>query len=143
MARGLLDDLGSAFRARADPVPAKGMSEYMRDQPSFVGLPAPVQRTLAKEVLSKHPVPDGTKLRRIVTACWARPERELQYVLCDLLARRAETLVPGFLPTVERLMTTNSWWDAVRRSVHAHADELSGLSQREALREITPSRRTV
>jgi len=113
MARGLLDDLAVAFDAHADAERARGMAAYMRDQFEFYGLPSPVQRSLAREVLSKHPLPDEPALAALVDGCWSRPEREWQYFACDLMARHARTLSSAFLTVAEQAITTKSWWDTV------------------------------
>jgi 3-methyladenine DNA glycosylase AlkD len=109
----LLDDLGAAFEAHRDPERARGMSAYMRGQFTYFGLPAPVQRAIARDVLAKHDAPDEPQLRRIVHDCWQRPEREWQYFACDLLARHARHLSPIFLSTAKKLIAAKSWWDTV------------------------------
>jgi 3-methyladenine DNA glycosylase AlkD len=113
MARGLLDDLAVAFEENADAERARGMSAYMRDQFPYYGIAAPLQRSLAREVLANHPAPDEPQLARLARDCWTRPQREWQYFACDLMARHAKTLSARFLPHAKRAITTKSWWDTV------------------------------
>jgi len=113
MARGLLDELGDAFEAHADAERARGMAAYMRDQFTYYGLPAPLQRSLAREVLATHPTQDETQLRAIVSDCWSRPEREWQYFACDLMATLTPKLSVRFLPVAKKAVATKSWWDTV------------------------------
>ena len=113
MGRDLLADVASAFSAAADAERAHGMGAYMRNQFAFYGLPAPVFRALARDVLAQHPAPDEAELRRIVRDCWSRPEREWQYFACDLLAKNARRLSAGFLPAVKHAIVNKSWWDTV------------------------------
>jgi 3-methyladenine DNA glycosylase AlkD len=112
---GLVARLVETYGSAADPVRAASMRAYMRDQFPFLGLPTPERRALSRQVLAGVPAPDEDGLRTVALACWELPEREYQYFACDLLARHAARCTPGFLPTVEALVTTRSWWDTVDR----------------------------
>jgi 3-methyladenine DNA glycosylase AlkD len=109
----LLDRLTRTFEAARDPERAAGARAYMRDQFAFLGIPAPLQRTLARQVLAGLPRPGEPDLRAIAVACWALPEREYQYFATDLLRKHAGRCSAGFLDTIRLLVTTKSWWDTV------------------------------
>lgn len=109
----LLGRLTPAFEAARDPERAAGARAYMRDQFAFLGIPAPAQRVIAREVLAGLPRPTEPDLRAIAVACWALPEREYQYFACDLLRRHAGRCSAGLLDTARVLVTTKSWWDTV------------------------------
>jgi 3-methyladenine DNA glycosylase AlkD len=64
-------------------------------------------------VLRGLPAPVEADLRAVALACWAQPAREYQYFAVDWLVRHATQPGPGFLATVETLVTTRSWWDTV------------------------------
>ncbi|MDH6127241.1 DNA alkylation repair protein [Kitasatospora sp. GP82] len=113
VAESLLHRLEPAFRAAADPVQAARMSAYMRHQFSFLGLPAPARRTLARTVLEGTPHPAEADCTALALACWELPEREYQYFATDYLARYADRCSSAFLPTVRHLISTRSWWDTV------------------------------
>jgi 3-methyladenine DNA glycosylase AlkD len=57
--------------------------------------------------------PTEDDLREFALGCWARPEREFQYVACDYLRRHVGVPGPEFLSVARALITTKSWWDTV------------------------------
>ncbi len=89
------------------------MAAYMRDQFSFFGIPAPAQRRLAATALRGLPAPAEADVVAFTAACWAAPERELQYAACDYAIRHVRRCGAGFLDHTRFLLTTNSWWDTV------------------------------
>jgi len=98
----------------ANPGIAPAMSRYMRDQFPFLGVPTPVRRAATRRVLGRMAAPDAGVIARWSRRLWAEPEREFQYVACDLLARWNRALDHRFLAeTVEALIISKSWWDSV------------------------------
>ncbi len=85
----------------------------MRDGFSFYGIQGPGQQEIARAALSGIPAPTESQLRGVATACWKRSEREWQYFACGYLRRYIHVASPAFLDTLERLVTTKSWWDTV------------------------------
>lgn len=84
------------------------MSAYMRERFAFLGVPAPARRAAVKEVLrGRRKAVDWD----LVDDCWARPEREFQYVACDHL--KVVPLGPDDVGRLKGLVTTKSWWDTV------------------------------
>ena len=84
-----------------------GMAAYMRDQFPFLGVQTPARRLAMKPLIKAF---RGRPLEA-ATLLWQQPEREFQYVACDLL--RASTLSAADLPALEALVTSKSWWDSV------------------------------
>ncbi|HEX6871271.1 MAG TPA: DNA alkylation repair protein [Micromonosporaceae bacterium] len=105
--------LSEVFPAAADPVRAVAMRSYMRDQFPFLGIAAPLVRQLSRQVLAGLPGPTEADLAAVALGCWRLPEREYQYFACAWLRRHIAVCGPGFLPTVEQLIVTRSWWDTV------------------------------
>jgi 3-methyladenine DNA glycosylase AlkD len=105
--------LPEVYGAAADPARAVAMAAYMRDQFPFLGIPAPAQKVLAREVMSGVARPDERDLRAVSTICWRMPEREYQYFACGLLRRHARVCGAGFLEVARMLVTTKPWWDTV------------------------------
>src|SRR3954467_8556580 len=105
MARDLLSEIGTRFEAHRHPERGAAMSAYMRDLFAFYGIPAPMQRAIAREVLTEQETADEAQLRRIALACWERPEWVWQYFGCDLLVRNVKRTSSRFLPTVKKLIT--------------------------------------
>ena len=113
LSRTVLDRLSLVYGAAADPAEAAPMRAYMRDAFPFLGIKSPRRRELARTVLRGLPAPTEADLRAVALTCWAQPAREYQYFAVDWLVRHAALPGPGFLPTLETLVTTRSWWDTV------------------------------
>ena len=111
----LLERLTRVYPAARDPERARGQAAYMRDRFPFLGLPAPTQRALNRQVLDGLPKPSEDDLRTVALRCWALAEREYQYFACDWLRSHGRVPGPAFLDTVRVLVTTKSWWPAWRR----------------------------
>ena len=101
------------YAAARDPERAAPMTGYMRDQFPFLGIPAPAQRALARQVLAGLDRPAEADLREVALGCWALPEREYQYFACDWLRRHVRVCSPGFVDVARRLIVTKPWWDTV------------------------------
>jgi 3-methyladenine DNA glycosylase AlkD len=121
------DRIAAALARRADADRAGPMARYMRDQFPFLGVMAPAQKEAWREVAADLPrsLPEPVVVEA-ATALWDLPEREHQYLACTLVNRhatvpaRSPAASPGFLDTVEALLTTKPWWDTVD-SLATHA----------------------
>jgi 3-methyladenine DNA glycosylase AlkD len=120
LAGTLLGRLRTVYETARDPERAAPMAAYMRHQFAYLGLPAPAQRALTREVLAGTPRPAEADLRDIALACWALDEREYQYFAVGLLRRYIKVCGPGFLATTRQLVVTKPWWDTVDE-LAAHA----------------------
>lgn len=101
--------LGAALAPMADPARAAGMAAYMRHRFEFMGVATPERRRAATPLIRAHagdPVATATAL-------WELPQREYQYVACDLLRYRAGKLHAAHLPVLAALVTAKAWWDTV------------------------------
>jgi 3-methyladenine DNA glycosylase AlkD len=85
----------------------------MRDQFPFLGLRTPVRRRLAKQALADLPPPTEAQLAATSRLLWKQPEREFQYVGCDLLASHVSVAGPAFIDVAHELVVTKAWWDTV------------------------------
>lgn len=112
-AEDLVGQLRDAFESEADAERAMGAARYMRDQFLFLGLRTPDRRRLARPVLADHHIGDERALTAVARALWAQPEREFQYVACDVLAAHTDVASADFLDVVLELITTMSWWDTI------------------------------
>nr|WP_040310169.1 DNA alkylation repair protein [Bacteroides coprosuis] len=100
------------YQAVQDKERAAQMEKYMRNQFSFLGIATPERRKIAKPLFQEakyHEVVDWCLIQK----CWDCPYRELQYVACDYLHRVTPLLVSKDLESIEKLITTKSWWDSV------------------------------
>jgi 3-methyladenine DNA glycosylase AlkD len=113
LSRTVLDRLMLVYTSAASPADAGPMRAYMRDAFPFLGIKTPRRRELAKQILRGLPPPHEADLRALALACWAQPAREYQYFAVDWLVKHATRPGPGFLTTIETLITTRSWWDTI------------------------------
>lgn len=108
-----LQPLIENMAAAANPANAAQMAAYLRDQFPFLGLKSPQRREILRAFLQEYGYPAVEDLPQVARALWALPEREHQYNALDILIKRQKKLDPDFLPTLEWLITTKSWWDSV------------------------------
>lgn len=102
-------DVTRALAPLADAKRATPMAAYMKNRFAFLGIPAPARRQATRGPIRTYggdPLAAAAKL-------WRKPQREFQYVACDLLQRHVDRLQGGALPGIARLVTTKSWWDTV------------------------------
>jgi 3-methyladenine DNA glycosylase AlkD len=111
MAEGY-EELFAAFAAAADPEQARGMAAYMKGQFEFLGIPTPRRKALAKGFLKAVKAETQVDWQFIET-CWAKPEREFQYLAIDYLKAKQELLEPGDMVHIEGLVLAKSWWDTI------------------------------
>lgn len=97
----------------ADPENAAQMAAYLRDQFPFYGIKSPQRREILRAFLKEYGRPAIEDLPDVARELWNRPQREHQYNALDMMIRQQKKLQPNFLPTLEWLITTKSWWDTV------------------------------
>ncbi|RSK29227.1 DNA alkylation repair protein [Bacillus sp. HMF5848] len=98
------------------------MKRYMRDQYEFFGVKTPERRGILKSFLLENGLPHDDAFNEAIVELWEMPERELQIVainLIDLKIKKKE-LSTAFLPVIEQLITTKSWWDTVDHIATKH-----------------------
>lgn len=106
--------LRTKFEKAADPDIAQGAAAYMRDQFEFLGIKTPLRRELAKDLVNTSKNLSDKEVISLCRDLWAQPEREFQYVACDILAKNAKRFAPGYVKRDAKWFITNkSWWDTV------------------------------
>lgn len=109
-----LKQLRTEFEKVADKEVAEGAAAYMRNQFVFLGIKTPLRRELSKDLIKQT---KSFSEKELITFCkelWAQPEREFQYVVCDILAKNAKRLSPEYVKRDAKWLITNkSWWDSV------------------------------
>jgi 3-methyladenine DNA glycosylase AlkD len=105
--------LAAAFEPARDPVAAKAMAAYLRDQFSFLGIPTPQRRGLHRQALAGLGRPSEADVVAAARDLWERPEREFQYAGCDVLSRASRLLTRDSFDDLRWLITSRSWWDTV------------------------------
>ena len=118
-AADLLAGLRIALENEADPDDAPVMARYMKDHFPFLGVKTPARRAAQRPTLAALAAATADDLLAFADACWAEPERELQYVATDALRKHGAVLGPDHIDRVATCITTKSWWDTVD-SLAAH-----------------------
>ena len=117
----LVANLRRELTKHSDPKISKDAAAYMRDQFEFLGIKTPLRRELSKDLVNQSKDLSERELIELCKELWAQPEREFQYVACDLLAKNAIRLSPTYVKRDAPWFIKNkSWWDSVdsvRKSV--------------------------
>jgi len=88
------------------------MKAYMKNQFEFLGISTPDRKLLSKDFL-KAAQKDAKPDWKFVFECWAKTEREFQYLAINYLYTVKDTLTPGDIPKIKRLALSKSWWDTI------------------------------
>lgn len=108
----IYEALLATLQQNADPDRATMMAAYMRNQFTYLGIPTPLRRQLAKpfiQQLKTRQDIDWTFIDR----CWDDPCRELQYAALDYLNAIRLRLSPTDIPRLRQLAVSRSWWDTI------------------------------
>ena len=108
-----LQPLINSMNKAADAENAGQMAAYMRDQFAFLGIKSPQRRELLRAFLKEYGLPSVEDTPHVTRELWDLHERENQYNALDILRRQQKKLAPNFVPTLEWLISTKSWWDTV------------------------------
>lgn len=108
-----LEMILDAVRSEYHDERAASMAAYMRNQFAFVGVQTPRRRTLMREVIRMSGFPSSVV--SVAQELWQQPEREFQYVACDLLShpKVVAPLALDDLPRLRCFVESKSWWDTI------------------------------
>jgi 3-methyladenine DNA glycosylase AlkD len=109
----LLEKIEEGLKPLANPENAVPMKKYMKDKFEFLGVKAPPRRALAKSLHKCFALADEAALMEFFHLCWQQPYREFQYMAMEIGEKYLKGLSPAFLPVIEELVQTKSWWDTV------------------------------
>lgn len=110
----LISNLRKELTKHSDPKVSKDAAAYMRNQFKFLGVKTPLRRELSKDLVNQSKDLSERELIELCKVLWAQPEREFQYVACDLLAKNAKRLPPNYIKRDAPWFINNkSWWDSV------------------------------
>ncbi|MCX8149073.1 DNA alkylation repair protein [Thermaurantimonas aggregans] len=110
-----IDWLAEAYHGAADLSKKPWMEAYMRNQFAFIGVPAPVRKSIQKQWFKEvASVKTSEDLIELVKLLYESNEREFQYTAIDLLAARHRLLSDVQMQNLlEKCITTKPWWDTV------------------------------
>lgn len=110
----LISRIRTELELVADESRAPQMAAYMRDQFEFIGVTADKRRIALASAIVGYPKPDAEELVALARELWNEPEREFQYVACDLLIKWYAVLPASFVEEdAPWFITHKSWWDSV------------------------------
>jgi 3-methyladenine DNA glycosylase AlkD len=89
------------------------MKKYMKDQFDFFGVKSPLRKIIQSENRPYLRLFDNESIFLFAEALWKLPQRELQYIAIDALGSRSKKFDAEYLPRIENLICTKSWWDTV------------------------------
>ncbi len=107
-----------------NPVEAEKMAKYLRHKFEFYGIKAPIRRTIQKAIIQEYGMPLLDQLVDLVNLLWAAPHREMQHFAMDLIDKQIKKVDLDFIDTLEKLITTKSWWDTVDMLANRHVGQL-------------------
>lgn len=109
-----INDLETAFAEKNNPENAFAMAKYMRNHFSFFGIKTEERRKIFKDIWKENKEEVGENSREIALKLYSKPERELQYCAIEILMKQLKgNYNKDDIQLIEKLITTNSWWDSV------------------------------
>ena len=116
MTTPLLKRLRAALARAGDPARAEGARRYMKSEMPFHGVPAPLLRSICRELFRAQPLPDAASWRDEVLGIWRGAKfREERYAAIELAGLRRARAFEDLeaLPVYEEMIVTGAWWDTV------------------------------
>lgn len=111
---GFISDLEDAFTKNSNSDNAFAMAKYMRNHFSFFGIKTDDRRRIFKEVWKENKQEIDQNPRGIALELYSKPQRELQYCGIEILIKELKGHYhKKDIELIEKLISTNSWWDSV------------------------------
>lgn len=96
------------------------LSNYMRNQFSYIGMRAPQTRELVKQHVKTFGLPAREDLHQVIISLWELEEREMQIAGLYLLDLVKKQFTEEDLSLLEFIITTKSWWDTIDHIAKKH-----------------------
>ena len=111
---GFIEKLQSTFKVNSSRELAIPMENYMKNLFPFFGIKTEKRRTLLKSVWQSHQEEVKQQTREIAMELFSQQERELHYCAIEILIKNLKSNYQlSDINLIEKLLTTNSWWDSV------------------------------
>jgi 3-methyladenine DNA glycosylase AlkD len=109
-----IDALENAFQKNGNPENAVAMAKYMQNHFSFFGIKTDERRQIFKQICEEKQQEIRENTREIALQLFEKQERELHYCAIEILSKQLKkNYKKADIQLVEKLITTNSWWDSV------------------------------
>lgn len=90
------------------------MSKYMRGKFPFYGIKTTERRHILKQAIANNKEELAANIREITFELYSFPQRELHLCATELFEKfLRKKYLPEDIVLIEKLITTNSWWDTV------------------------------
>ena len=108
-----IEILTNLFEEHRNSHNAEPMKRYMKNHFSFLGIKSPQRKELEKQFFHETGMLKEPFNRAFVFELWDKEEREYQYTGLVYLEKSLKKLQKDDLLSMEKLITTKSWWDTV------------------------------
>ena len=106
--------LETAFQKESHPENALAMAKYMRNHFSFFGIKTENRRQIFKSICKEYQSEISENPRAIALELYSKTQRELHYCAIEILIHQLKgNYKKEDIHLIEKLITTNSWWDSV------------------------------
>ena len=109
----MIVQIQSVFGQSNNPTIAEGMSAYMKNHFSFIGIKAPERKALQKQFSLEIKKLSLDQTWDLILQLWQLEEREFQYFAMDIIKWRYKKPKEKDIAIIQHLITTKSWWDSV------------------------------
>lgn len=109
----MIDILVRLFEEQRNPENAVPMQNYMKNKFLFLGIKTPLRRELMKKFYNETGILKQDFQPCFVKLLWEKDEREYQNAALDYMQKSIKKINKDYLPFLENLITTKSWWDTV------------------------------
>ena len=109
-----IESLETAFLKNGNPENAVAMAKYMRNHFPFFGIKTDERRRIFKTIWKENAKEVDQNPREITWQLFAKQQRELQYCAIEILTKQLKgNYKKEDIHLIEKMITTNSWWDSV------------------------------
>lgn len=111
----LINQLEFEFEKNLNHNEAEGMSRYMKNKFSYLGIKKPIRAIIQKHWFTKIPVNLSREQKwELVYELWQKEHREFHYAAMDYVRRwKDKEINIEDDKQIEFLLTNHSWWDSV------------------------------
>lgn len=111
---GFITELESAFIEKSNAGNAFAMAKYMRNKFAFFGIKTTERRQLLKAIRKDNKQEVAANSRALAMLLFEKKQREFHYCAIEILTNELhENYKKEDIDLIEKLITTNSWWDTV------------------------------
>lgn len=114
---GFIKELEIAFKENSSPELAIPMENYMKNHFPFYGIKTDKRRLIFKTIWQNYQDEVKQNSREIALQLFAFKEREMHYCGIEILIKNLKKNYQlEDIQLIEKILTTNSWWDTVDTS---------------------------